>query len=165
VIGFVWITYVTFNLSSLWENYVCCNSSNVICHNPSLERVWGWRLTLPSELLFWELESRWTPEPSQSDYRGQNTSHWGVLYIIRKLLKWKCLKWACMTHLDICNTSHGKKKGQDSNWQFDSRPQKVGNPPDPCQCRWRATHHWKAFDKRYNFASDLIPIRGLIAEL
>jgi hypothetical protein len=36
-----------------------------------------------------------------------------------------------MTHLDIYNTSYGKKKGQESNWQFDYRPQKVGNRPDP----------------------------------
>jgi hypothetical protein len=32
-------------------------------------------------------------------------------YIIGKILKCRCLKWACMTHLDIYNTSHGKKKG------------------------------------------------------
>jgi hypothetical protein len=40
-------------------------------------------------------------------------------------LKCKCLKWAHMTRLDICNTSYGKKKGWESNWQFDSQPQKV----------------------------------------
>jgi hypothetical protein len=26
---------------------------------------------------------------------------------------------ACMGHLDICNTRYGKKKGWESNWQFD----------------------------------------------
>jgi len=60
-------------------------------------------------------------------------------YIIRKLLKFRCLKWACMTHLDICNTSYGQKKGQESNGQFDSRPLKVGNRPDFLECKWRAT--------------------------
>jgi hypothetical protein len=84
------------------------------------ERVWGWRLTLPSELPFWELESQWTPEPLESDYRGQNTLHWRVLYIIKKLLKCRGLKWSRMNHLDIYNTSYGKKKGRESNWQFDS---------------------------------------------
>jgi hypothetical protein len=44
-----------------------------------------------------------------------------------------------MTHLDIYNTSYGKKKGRESNWQFDSRSQKVGNQPNPCACKWRAT--------------------------
>jgi hypothetical protein len=31
-----------------------------------------------------------------------------------------------MTHLDICNTSYGKKKGRESNWQFDSDHKKSG---------------------------------------
>jgi hypothetical protein len=86
--------------------------------------VWEWRLTLPSELSFWELESRRTLELSESNYKGQTTSNWGVLYIIGKLLKCRCLKWACMTRLDIWNISYGKKKGRESNWQFDSWPQK-----------------------------------------
>ncbi len=54
----------------------------------------------------------------ESDCRGQNPSHWKVFYIIEKLLKRKCLKWAYMTHLDIWNTSYGQKKGRESNWQF-----------------------------------------------
>jgi hypothetical protein len=65
-----------------------------------------------------------------------------------------------MTRLDICNTSYGKKKGQESNWQFDSRPQKFGNRHDFRACRWSAIHRWKALDKSYNFALNLIPIRG-----
>jgi hypothetical protein len=34
-----------------------------------------------------------------------------------------------MGHLDIYNTSYGKKKGPESNWQFDSRPLKLGIDP------------------------------------
>jgi hypothetical protein len=68
-------------------------------------------------------------------------------------------------HLNICSTSYGKKKGQESNWQFDSRPLKVGNRPDPNACRWNATNRWKALDESYNFALDLVPIRGLSKEL
>jgi len=48
-------------------------------------------------------------------------------------------------------------------WQKE-RP-KVGNQPDPDACRRSATHHWKALDESYNFALDLIPIRGLSKEL
>jgi hypothetical protein len=70
-----------------------------------------------------------------------------------------------MTHLNICNISYGKKKGRESNWQFDSRPQKVGNRPDPRVCKCSATHYWKDLDKSYNIASDLILIRGMIKEL
>jgi hypothetical protein len=65
-----------------------------------------------------------------------------------------------MSHLDICNTSYGWKKGRESNWQFDSRPLKVGNRPDSGVCRWSATYHWKALKESYKFATDLVPIGG-----
>jgi hypothetical protein len=32
-------------------------------------------------------------------------------------------------------------------------------------CKWRATYYWRALDKSYNFASNLISIRGLHAKL
>ncbi len=32
-------------------------------------------------------------------------------------------------------------------------------------CRWSATHCWKALDKGYNFASNLIAIKGLHKKL
>jgi hypothetical protein len=73
---------------------------------------------------------------------------WGVLYIIEKILKLICLKWVCMTHLDIWNTSYGQK-----NW------------PYFLAFRWRAIYRWKAFNKGYLFALDLISIRGLHAKL
>jgi len=41
-----------------------------------------WTLTLPSELPFWKLESQWTSEFLEGDYRGQNSLDWKVLYII-----------------------------------------------------------------------------------
>jgi len=79
------------------------------------ECVREWTFTLPSELSFWELESRWIPEFSMSNYKGQNPLNWKKIYIIRKLLKRKCLKWAHMIHLDTFNTSYGQKKGRESN--------------------------------------------------
>jgi hypothetical protein len=45
-----------------------------------------WTFTFPSELPFWELKSQWTPEPLESDYKGQNSLDWKVSYIIEKLL-------------------------------------------------------------------------------
>jgi hypothetical protein len=45
-----------------------------------------------------------------------------------------------MSHLDMCSTSYGRKKGRESNWQFDSRPLKVGNRPDHSACRSSTTH-------------------------
>jgi hypothetical protein len=91
-------------------------------------------------------ESSETPKTSKLDCRSQNTWPWGVLYIIGKLSKCKCQKWPHMSHLDICSTSYGKKKGQE--W----RPLKVGNRPDLSVCRWSATHHWKALKESYKFA-------------
>jgi hypothetical protein len=70
-----------------------------------------------------------------------------------------------MNHLDICSTSYDKKKGRESNWQFDSRPLKVRNRPDSDGYRWSATNRWKVLDENYKFALNLIPIRGLRKEL
>jgi hypothetical protein len=134
-----------------------------------------------------------TPENSELDYRGQNTSPWGVFYTVGKVLNRKCRKWPRISHLDIrntsyvrkkgresnCNTSYVRKKGQESNcstsyvrkkgWesnqQFDSQPLKAGNRPDVGVCRWSVTHRWKALKESYKFASDLIPIGGLNKEL
>jgi hypothetical protein len=103
-----------------------------------------WTLTLPSELPFWKLESQWTLKFLKSNCKGQIALNWDVLYIIRKILKFKCLKWAHMTHLDIWNTNSSQKKSRESNWQFDFRPLKVGNYRDFLACRWRATYRWKA---------------------
>jgi len=107
------------------------------------------------------LESFGTPKNSELDRRGQNTSHWGVLYIVGNFLKCRCPKWPCMSHLDICSLSYEQKKGRESNWQFDSRPLKVGNRPDSDVYRRSATWHWKALKESYKIASDLIPIKGL----
>jgi hypothetical protein len=107
------------------------------------------------------LEFSGTPENSELDCKGQNNLHWGVLYNIGHFLKCRCRKWPCMSHLDIYSTSYGRKKGRESNWQFDSRPLKVGNRPDPSVCKWSATHYWKDLEDSYKFASDFIPIGGL----
>jgi hypothetical protein len=108
---------------------------------------------------------RWIPECSQRDYKSQNAMDRKVLHTIGKLLKCRCLKWARMTHLDIWNTSYGQKKGQESNWQFDSQTLKVRNHSNFLAYKWRATYHWKALDKGSNFVSDLIPIGGLHTKL
>jgi hypothetical protein len=110
-------------------------------------------------------ESSGTLETLELDWKGQKTSHWGVIYIIGKLWKCRCRKWARMGHLDICSTSYVQKKGRKSNCQFDSRPLKVWNRPDPGVCRGNATHCWKALKENYKFSSDLVPIGGLKKEL
>ncbi len=112
-----------------------------------------------------DLESSGTPECLEFDSRGQNTSHCGVLGIIEKVLKCRCLKCLRIGQLDICSPSYGQKKGRESNWQFDSRPLKVGNQPLPDLRIESATWHWKDLDKGYNFGSDLVAIRLCSREL
>jgi hypothetical protein len=104
-----------------------------------------WRLYIPSlsqphlkecedDILtpeMWTWESSRAPKYFELDCRGQNTLPWSVLYTIGKVSKCRCRKWPCMNYLDICSTSYGRKKGCESNCQFDSRPLKVGNRPDP----------------------------------
>jgi hypothetical protein len=124
-----------------------------------------WTLTLPRQLPLWEMESQWTPETLESDCKGQNSMACDVLYIIGKLLERRCLKWACLAHLNIWNTSYGQKKGRESNCQFDSRPQRVRNRPLPDVQFGSATWRWKALDESYNFALNCIAIRGLLAKL
>jgi hypothetical protein len=105
------------------------------------------------------------PKNSELDCKGQNTLHWSVFYTTGKVLKCRCPKWPRMSHLDICSPNYGQKKGQESNWQFDSRPLKVGNRPDPNVYRRSATWRWKALKESYKIASDLIPIGGLSKKL
>jgi hypothetical protein len=49
--------------------------------------------------------------------------------------------------------------------QFDSRPLKVRNHHDFLVCRWCETYCWKFLNEGYNFALDLISIRGLHTKL
>ncbi len=52
-----------------------------------------------------------------------------------------------------------QEKGRESNWQFDSRPLKVGNRPLPDVSSRSATRRWKALDESYNFDLGLVLIR------
>jgi hypothetical protein len=61
-----------------------------------------------------DLESSGTPECSKLDSKGQNTSHWGALGVVGKVLKRRYRKWPRIGHLDICSPSYGQKKGRES---------------------------------------------------
>jgi hypothetical protein len=111
------------------------------------------------------LESSGTPECSELDNKAQNTSHWGVLGVIGKVLKRRCIKWPRIGHLDICSPSYGQKKGREPNWQFDSRPLKVGNRPLLDLRIESAIRCWKDLDAGYKFGSDLVAIRRRNREL
>jgi hypothetical protein len=97
------------------------------CCNPTLNKCEDDTHIL--EMGTWK--SSETPKNSEFDCKGQNTLSWCVLYTIGKVLKCKCRKWPCMCHSNIYSISYGQKKGWESNWQFDSRPLKIGNRPNP----------------------------------
>jgi hypothetical protein len=119
----------------------------------------------PNTWKSWDLESSGTPECLELDSKAQNTSHWGVLGVIGKVLKRRYQECPRIGHLDICRPSYGKKKGRESNWQFDSRPLKVGNRPLPEVRIGSTIRRWKDLDKGYKFGSDLVAIRSRSWEL
>jgi hypothetical protein len=108
---------------------------------------------------------KWTLGSSECNFKGKYSFYGKIIYIIGKLLKHKCLKWAHIAHLDIWNKSYEQKKGRESNWQFDSWPLKVRNWLDFLAWRQRATYHWKFLNEGYNFALDCIVIGGLHRKL
>jgi hypothetical protein len=127
-------------------------------HNPTFGGVWGWHSHPQNGDLG-------VIRDSQNFRAWLQGSPWNVFHIVGKLMKCRCRKWPRIGRLDICSTSYGKKKGRESNCQFDSRPLKVGNRPDPEVCRRSVIHHWKVLEESYNFALDCISIRGLSKEL
>jgi hypothetical protein len=133
-----------------------------IMSQPYFGQVWGWSPTLGKSE---DLESSGTPECSELNSKAQNTSHWGVLGVIGKVLKRRCRKWPRIGHLDICSPSYGQKKGRESNWQFDSRPLKVGNRPFSDLRIESVILRWKDLDAGYKFGSDLVAIRRRSREL
>ncbi len=112
-----------------------------------------------------DLESSGIPECLEFDSKAQNTSHWGVLGVIGKVLKRRYREWPRIGHLDICSPSYGQKKGRESNWQFDSWPLKVGNRPLLDLLIESAIRRWKDLDEGYKFGSDLVAIRLRSREL
>ncbi len=111
------------------------------------------------------MESSGTPECSELDSKGKNTSHCGVLGVVGKVLKRRYRKRPRIGHSDICSPSYGQKKGRESNCQFDSRPLKVGNRPLPDVRFESATCRWKDLDKGYNVVSDFVAIQLCSREL
>jgi hypothetical protein len=132
------------------------NNVGMKCRNPTLAKCED-EIHIPKVR---DLESSGTPKSLELNIKGQNTSPWGFIGVIEKVLKCRCPKWPRIGHLDICSPSYGQKKGRESNWQFDSRPLKVENRPAP-DVRWgSATWLWKVFKEGYKFGLDLVPIKG-----
>jgi hypothetical protein len=132
---------------------------------PHFEGVVRLPLTLPKMGLGSPLGVLWDSHKLRAWLQGSKHLALGRSWYLGKVLKCRCPKWPRMSHLDICNTSYGRKKDRESNWQFDSRPLKVGNRPNFLVCKGRVTYHWKAFNEGYNFVSDFISIQSLHTKL
>jgi len=153
-----------------WLGLSCCtkNSNPLSIRFPSFfvaTPLWPSVGVKPNTWKSWRFGSSGTPECSELDNKAQNTSHWSVLGVIRKVLKRRYRKWPRIGHSDICSPSYGQKKGRESNWQFDSWPLKVGNRPLPDVSLKSATRRWKALDESYNFDLGLVPIQAWGEEL
>jgi hypothetical protein len=113
-----------------WNNNFYVNfkqtheASKFVMHVKLHYNFFGWHLLISVATPFWgkcevathtpengTWESFGTPKNSECNRRGQNTSPLGVFYTIEKVLKCRCLKWPCISHLDICSTSYGQNKG------------------------------------------------------
>jgi hypothetical protein len=86
--------------------------SHITCSR-ECQRMWGHEPShsqVNSHVGNWS--PKWTLKFSECNYMGQNPSIQRFIYIIGKLLTFKCLKWARITHLNIWNTSYCQMKDQ-----------------------------------------------------
>jgi len=134
-----WRNGVIFQINVLWwmsikdayrprVSVIARFSKEGCMSQPHFGQVWGWSPTLGKVE---GLEPSRTPECLELVSKAQKTSHWRVLGVIAKVLKRRYRKWPRIGNSNICSPSYGQKKGRESNWQFDSRPLKVGNRPLP----------------------------------
>ncbi len=133
-----------------------------MCRNPTLAKCGGEAQHL-EKLEVGSLPR--LPKVQSSTTRGKTPCIWGVLGVIGKVLKRRYRKCPRIGNSDICSPSYGQKKGRESNWQFDSRPLKVGNRPLHDVRFECATWRWKDLDEGYNFGSDLVAIQLCSREL
>jgi len=98
------------------------------CRNPTLAKCGGKAQHL-EKVRIWSPPG--LPNVQSSKARPKTPRIRVFLVLLEKVLKRKYRKCPRILDLDICKPSYGQKKGRESNWQFDSRPLKVGNRPGP----------------------------------
>jgi len=99
----------------------------------------------PNALPLWESHSWRCCECSESCLEKQTSTKLGSHDTIRKALKRKCLKCSCIVHLDLICMSYDQKKGWESNWEFDFRPQTFWKQGSNEFWLGRDIHRWKIF--------------------
>jgi len=89
----------------------------------------------------------------------------GVLYIIGKLLKRRCLKWACIAHLESETQVMAKRRAGNQTASLTPDHKRSGIDLFPMSDSGVRHGIGKALDENYNFALDRIAIGGLLAKL
>ncbi len=110
----------------------------------------------------------WNPNGFPNFHRvvSRVKTHWiEKLFIPLKALESYIFKMGSHDSFGYLNNKLWLKEVLGVNCQFDSQPLKVKNRPDLLVFRWPASYRWKALDKVYKFASNLISIGGLHKKL
>jgi hypothetical protein len=134
----------------------------IYCHNPTFGRVWGWHLDSRNGDLGVLRDSQ------NLKVRLQGLKHFALGFFFISLESYQSAyveNGLVLAIWTFVAQVMAKRKVESQNWQFDSRPLKVENWPDPGVCKWSATHRWKALKESYTFILDLISIRGLSKNL
>jgi len=98
---------------------------------------------LSNALPFWELHSCKSFECLEPWLKRQTNTKLGPQNTIGKFLKFRCLKFPLIVHLDMKCMSYDQNKGRESNWKFDFRPQ-IPLEQGSKDCRLEhVIHHWK----------------------
>jgi hypothetical protein len=144
------------------KHLACGDYFKQFCRNPTLAKCGGEAQHL-EKLGIWSPLG--LPNVQSSTARGKTPRIRVFLVSLEKVLKHRYRKCPRIGNSDICSPSYGQKKGRESNWQFDSRPLKVGNRCLPNIRSKRATWRWKDLDEGYNFGLDLVAIQVCSREL
>jgi hypothetical protein len=81
---------------------------------------------------------------------------------IGKFLTYKCLKWLHIVHLNLKCMNYNKKKGHESNWEFDSQPQFPLEQGSSDLWLGHAIHHWKDHFEGYEILPLHVQKKNLI---
>jgi hypothetical protein len=140
------------------------NNLNLIhtLSHPYFGQVWGWSPTL-RKVGSWSPPG--LPNVRSSTERGK-TPRLGVFLVsLERSRSVNVQNGLALVIWTSAAPSYGQKKGRESNWQFDSRPLKVGSRPVPDVRSESATRRWKALFESYKIGSDLVATRGRGKEL
>jgi hypothetical protein len=116
----------------------------------------------PSPFPLWELHLCGSCKCSEPWLKSKKNTKLGPQDIITKVLKFRCSKCPHIVHLDLICMSCDQKKGRESNWEFDYRPQiprKQGS--NEVQLR-HVIHHWKDLFEGYKVLPSYFQKKDLI---